>query len=328
MRLSQDFRIVASVTTLMYHGTNIKNKGIILSQGLIPRPKTRKWKDDPHASFYQPSRESLGGIYLTNNIITATSSGTVSGGGGQCILVVVSVQTGTLLADEDDFKYWLNSIKIPGLVTNEWMIQRLYAGSVALKKGRITRDRERQEVREELEKVQDHFMASFLQGIDSKIKRPWPKQEIEAAVELMNQGFFIALKRLASHVESRDWGYERLWGVERPNAGEAEADFKRLEDRLTRVLKRVGRPEHRTSDFNNSARIETPIGYSGKNRIVAVIEVIPYQAGSGIPQQVKILYPPSGEVPAKVIADWEQREGPWNPITNQEVAASVSRFRN
>jgi hypothetical protein len=334
MVLSHDFtilpgRIIASVTTIMYHGSNIKNKAIILSQGLIPNPKKRKWSEDPSSSIHVPSRASLGGIYLTNNIMTALSSGTVSGRGGQCILVVVSVQTGNLLADEDDFKYRLNSISIPGLVMNEWMIQRLYAGSVALKEGRIPNERDSQWVREELQKTKEAYITNFINGVNKKLKKPLTEQEMSITEGLLDYGFFISLKRLASHAESgswgsRGWGSEELWGVEKPDVGEAEAEFKRLEDRLTRVLKRVGRTEHRESDFNQSARIETPIGYSGKNRIVAVVEVIPYQREIGT--RVKVLYPPSGEVPAKVIKDWEEREGPWRPVTGHVEVTSAGRW--
>jgi len=319
MILSPDFtRVIASVTTLMYHGSNLKNKDIILSQGLIPNPKKRKWKEDTNVSFHQPSRASLGGIYLTTNIMTATSSGTVAGGGGACLLVVVSVQSGNLLADEDDFKFALNDIKIPGLVMNEWMMQRLYAGSVALKEGTIPQEQYRKEIRDELERTKKAFVSGFIDRINRKLSKELTPQELSAAEALLDQGFFIALKRLASHVESwgsRGWGSEELWGVERPNAGEAEAEFKRLEDRLTRVFKRVGRPEHRQETANQIARIETPIGYSGRNRIVAVIEVLPYQRETGT--QVKVLYPPSGKIPQKVIQDWEEREGPWRPVTDQ-----------
>jgi len=322
MILSHDFttlpgHITASVAAIMYHGSNIKNKDIILSQGLIPNPKKRAWSEDKDVSFYQPSRESLGGIYLTNNVIKATSSGTVSGGGGQCILVVVSIQTGNLLADEDDFKFRLNQISIPGLVANEWMMQRLYAASIALKENRIPQDSYSQGIREELESTKQAFITDFIGGVSRKLKDGLTPQETLAAEDILDQGFLTVLKRLASHVKSwgsRSWGSEELWGVEKPDPGEAEAEFKRLEDRLTRVFKRVGRSEHRESDFNNSARIETPIGYSGKNRIVAVIEVLPYQREIGT--QVKILYPPSGEVPEKLIRDWEKAQGPWRPVTN------------
>jgi hypothetical protein len=193
---------------------------------------------------------------------------------------------------------------------------------VALREGRISNERSRQEIRDELRRTKEYFITSFINGINGKLKKSLTAQEMSVTEGLLDQGFFIAIKRLASHVDARGWGYEELWGVERPKVGEAEAEFKRLEDRLTRVLKRVGRPEHRERDFNNSARIETPIGYSGKNRIVAVIEVLPYQRETGT--QVKVLYPPSGEVPEKLIADWEKAQGPWRPVTNRVgVEASV-----
>jgi hypothetical protein len=315
MLLTQDFHIIASVATLMYHGTHPKNKNIILSQGLIPNPKERKWKDDPHAGFHQPSRKSLPGIYLTRNLMSATSAGSVPGGRGWCLLVVVSIQTGNLLADEDDLKFQLNKISLPGRVLNEWSVMHLYANYIALQKGLMKRDRDKQEAQQEIQAYKDKFIDDFISGVGYRIHLT--KQEMSIVRDVLDEwGFFIALKRIAAHVHDtgyRGWGSEELWGVEKPDAGEAEADFKKLEDRLTRILKRLGRHEHREENpFNVSARIETPIGYSGKNRIVAVIEELPWESGIGT--RVKVLYPPSGEVPGKLIEDWEKSHGPWEQV--------------
>jgi hypothetical protein len=299
----------------MYHGSHPKNKDIILSQGLIPNPKVRKWKDDPHAGFHQPSRQSLPGIYLTSNLVSAQSAGSVPGGGGWCLLVVVSVQSGNLIADEDDIKFRLNELALPGRMVNEWSIMHAYSMYVALQKGLIEDDRTKQEAWQEIHQYRNNFINSFLESIDYKIKLT--KQELSLVRDILEEwGFFVALKRMASHVKDtgyRGWGSDDLWRIEKPDEVEAEADFKQLEDRLTRVLKRMGRSEHREENaFNVSARIETPIGYSGKNRIVAVLEELPWQSGIG--SRVKILYPPSGEVPEKLIQDWEGRVGPWKPV--------------
>jgi hypothetical protein len=323
MILSRDFttlsgRVVASVATLMYHGSHPKNKDIILSQGLIPNPKKRKWQEDPDASFYQASRQSLSGIYLTTNLLTATSSGSVPGGGGWGLLVVVLVQSGSLLADEDDVKFRLNDIALPGRVVNEWTVMHTYSMYVALQKDLVDNDRMKQEMRDGILEYKQNFIDKFIAGISYRITMT--KQEISLVRDILEEwGFFVALKRMAAHLKDmgyRGWGSSEVWGVEKPDVGEAEVDFKRLEDRLSRVLKRMGRPEYREENaFNVSARIETPISYSGKNRIIAVIEVLPYQRDIGT--RVKVLYPPSGEVPEKLIQDWEKAQGPWRPVTNQ-----------
>lgn len=318
MLLSPDYiRVVASVATVMYHGSHPRNKDIILSQGLIPNPKRRKWQEDPHAGFYQASRQSLPGIYLTTNIMTASSAGTVPGGGGWGLLVVVLVQSGSLLADEDDVKFRLNDIALPGRVVNEWSTMHAYAMYVALKRDLVKDDRMRQEMWEGIKEYKKHFIDRFIESIGHRITMT--KQEISLVRDILEEwGFFTALKRMASHLHHdkgyRGWGSSELWGVEQPDPGEAEAGFKQLEDRLSRVLKRLGRPEHREENaFNVSARIETPIGYSGKNRILAVIETLPYKTGEPDAPNARVLYPSSGEVPEKFIQDWEQRVGRWRP---------------
>src|SRR5208337_2478430 len=64
--------VTAAARSIWYHGSSIKNLRSILAQGLIPDPKERAWADDPESSVYTPSRESYGGIYVTQNLLTAT----------------------------------------------------------------------------------------------------------------------------------------------------------------------------------------------------------------------------------------------------------------
>ena len=65
---------IAALRSIWYHGSSIKNLRSIVAQGLIPDPKERNWADDPDASIGNPSRASYGGIYVTRNLMTATSA--------------------------------------------------------------------------------------------------------------------------------------------------------------------------------------------------------------------------------------------------------------
>jgi hypothetical protein len=297
---------LASVSLIMYHGTDGENLQNVLSQGLIPDPKKKVWETDPRSGFYTPSQATQGGVYLTRNLMTAMS---YAGQGSTKIdiIVVVQVQTGGLLADEDDIIHILDR----ELPSHEYSLIHLYAGWQALLHNKIDSDFYKKETQEAVNKAQQEFVNECLDWFHRKHKNRMTPQEEQLAREILEQGFFIALTRKASYVESRSWGWdERLWKTERPESGPAEAAFKGLRDRLTRVLKRLGRPEHIREDaFNPTARIETPIRYTGRNKILAVLSE-KYETGR---RQVKIYYPPNKQVPQQLITDWEKAVGEWHP---------------
>lgn len=58
---------------IMYHGTSGENLDRILSQGFVPVPKFRTWDETRREKGYE-SKESLPGVYLTDNYGIASSS--------------------------------------------------------------------------------------------------------------------------------------------------------------------------------------------------------------------------------------------------------------
>lgn len=309
LELTEIYSRISSVTRLMYHGTSKKNLPAILSEGLIPDPRKRVWDQDTNVSFHQPSRQSLGGVYLTTNLMTALSSAGKDSKGN--ILVVVSVQTGNLLADEDDLKYLLNDITLPGLSINDYMIRQIYLGWYRLTHDLIEEDWRRQEAASLVQRAREGYVAAVLERVERALKGGLTAQERSLAVPLLQEGFLVALARQAAYVEA-GWDDRAEWEAARPDRGAAEAAFKRLEDRLTRLWKRLGRPEHRTRDFGFTTRLDLPIRYNGKNKILAVVEELSYESGIGT--RVRVLYPASGQVPTQLIRDWEQAVGPWRVV--------------
>ena len=91
---------------IMYHGTHKRNLQSILKQGLIPNPKQREWKEDPDIGPSIISRQSYEGIYLTENLMTATGSAgrrtDNSNKEKERIVVVVDIEKATAIPDEDD----------------------------------------------------------------------------------------------------------------------------------------------------------------------------------------------------------------------------------
>jgi hypothetical protein len=294
----------ASVTKIMYHGTDAEHLPSIMSQGLIPNPKKKVWEEDPHAGFSMPSRVSLPGVYLTENLGTASSSAG-KGKTKQDVIVVVQVQTGSLLMDEDDITISMDR----GLSDHGYSVASLYAAWQALKLGRIKSEDDHQRLTEYVAQEHDKFMERCLKDITRNLKGELSSQEMERARELLEPGFYIALTRKASYYEdSYYWGSDRFWGIERPDPGQAETEFRAISAQLTRSLKRLARPEHLSDQaFSPKGRLEVPIRFTGKNKIVAIVKEEPdYQA--------RILYPPNKKVPEKLIKDWESSIGKWNPL--------------
>jgi hypothetical protein len=293
---------------IMYHGTDARNLPAILSQGLIPNPKKRAWGEDPNLSFHRPSRESLPGIYLTTNLITALSSAR-KGSNQEAVLVVVQVQTGNLIADEDSIVYSLEH----GVPDHEYTIFDLYVGWQGLEQDLIKEDWRKGEIQKFIDVAQENFVESCVTFLNSQIKGGLHDKELSSLREVLEQGFFVVVARRAAHADLRQWKYEDYThGVSKPDVGQAEADYKRLEDRLARVLKKLGRPEYLERTYNPTTRIETPIRYRGNNKIVAIIldKGYDYEKKKTI---ISVVYPPSGEVPAQLIKDWETAKGRWEP---------------
>jgi hypothetical protein len=311
--LSDDYSVItqrlASVPTIMYHGTPRENMPIILSQGLIPNPKKRAWNDDPDSGFHGSSRASLSGIYLTTNMMTATSSGRRGGNKGKC-LVVVLIQSGNLIADEDDMKFSLEH----GIPNHEYSIMTLYTYDQMIKRNLFPDEYEHRQALNHVKDAKEKFIKSFLEGVAYKLKGGLNPHEEQVLLPVLEEGFSVAIARKAAYLEHYFRDYERSnHGVGPLDRAQAEQNFKRLEDRLTRILKRLGRPEHLESRFSPTARIETPITYSGKNKIIAVVECLPSLLGEGgeYGTPVIVRYPPSGEVPDKLKEDWTQSQGSW-----------------
>lgn len=314
MILSSDYipvlfrEVLSSVSTLMYHGTDSENLPSILSQGLIPNPKKKVWQDDPHMSFYSPSRESLGGVYLTSNLMTALSSAG-KGKTKRQTIVAVQVQSGNLLADEDSIVYHLNG----SVSDHEYTLMTLYAAWLALKNNLIEERWKKQEAQSHFIVSQGNFVENNIKFFEGAIKGGLTIHEKSLLYHILVAGFPVVLARKASHIDYWRWGTDEVYGVERPDIASSEADFKKLEDRLTRILKRLGRREHRERDFNHTARIETPITFTGKNKIISIVEYW-YEREPKFKSFVRVIYPPSGQVPTKLVEDWEKAQGPWNPV--------------
>jgi len=301
---------------LMYHGTSDINLPSILSQGLIPNPKKRSWQDDPHASWTSPSRASLPGIYVTNNLMTAVSSSTRAVrelGGEFPVIIIMKIQPETMVSDEDDVSFDARKIPgFPGLVPvtdHEYSLLSLYDIYLKLQhndyKGEYA-DYEKEKNRKQFEEQKEIYIKHILDSF-----RPSPDKDLHPKLknrlkQIADAGFYITMLRAVSHLvkRSKPWDLPnsvRKYGA--PDPSKTEQEFKKYEDQLTRTLKSVAR-EGKTFGRANG-RILEPIQYKGTNKIVCVVREQKSKTkeyGSAI----EVLY---GDPPSEFLYEWKARIG-------------------
>jgi len=308
----------------LYHGTSADRLNSILSQGLISNPKERAWQEDPHASWHKPSRQSLPGIYLTSNLMTAISSSTNARFGKKkhnTILIIVSVQPQSLVMDEDDLS--VDALVYPGINLNESenLISQMYFGQIGsgAHPYRISEDKKF------LNNAQKAYVEHAIEYIEYNLKSKKLHPGLKASLEhLLSEGFFAALNRKVAHISS-DY-YKRLWGnwadrenydnpPKQPTTAEAEKAFKDYQDRLTKTLKTMAIPENLPEDkFRFTARTLEPIGYTKSNKIVAIFELVPSETRRYGEDLVQV-YPKDESIPSEAL---KKLETDWRTAVNRD----------
>ena len=287
---------------IWYHGTRGKNLPSILSQGLIPDPKQREWHSDPNSGFTSPSRASLGGIYLTRNLLTARSSASRSvdrDSGESQVIVIVEVQPRSMVADEDDLSYVVrNAVNVDSewLTVEAFMCRELGTNAqfVSECKGKYVKEclqtikrrllpnmstqieeRVRIILEEGWNSALDRQSAYALKGSSKQNQYDWNNRFRNAASDEQRKAVDKAIKENENAGDSYDEAYYKAMDSlvpARPDAAAAEANFSAFVDRLTKTLKNIVRPSADTNRFNQTARSLNPIGFSGSNKIVGIVE--------------------------------------------------------
>lgn len=283
-------RYGGSKPIIVYHGTSINNLPSILSQGLIPNPKERKWAFDSDASFGMPSRQSLEGIYITTNLMTAISSAPIK----EKLIVIAQVQPRALFADEDTVTGAVSGIPASdNAFFQERGIAQLY---LALKTN--TNQEYLNDVKQRYIEIGMRKLVSMLNfDIHSNLK--------QRLGEILNSLFYVALNRSAAYIDEdtvRDMKmyYNKLGNFEIPDKLQAENEYSKWMDKLTRTLKSAAHPDKRADNFQINGRLLAPIGYSGKNKILAIVKEVD--------RETEVVY---GEVPDQFVKDWQSVRGEW-----------------
>lgn len=279
----------------MYHGTGLKNLQSILSQGLVINPKEKVWGEDPYSSFNFPSRVSVGGTYFTKNLMTAISSSRNANKDKKNDIIVIMAQLmpGSLLADEDSLPSAISQIRMPDAAPHESISCYLWA------------DLHLDPNNADLLSAKKLYVNNCLDRIDQELEHNRAKKMHPSLKERMSEiftdGFSIALQRQVSHID--DYHYKRCIEtalgrdqfINQPSKSESEQKYSEYLDKITRALRILALSEISAPYGIKPARIEHDIGYSGKNKIIAIFRIsaamgnkeyeIIYQDPEGIPPE-------------------------------------------
>lgn len=304
---------------IFYHGTRGQNfdpntrspkLASILSQGLIPIVKKRTWDVDS-GDFNSPSRASLDGVYVSNNLMTAVSSASYNKERGESeIIVALQIQPRSLLADEDHTTSSSHlSVSKRTIDINPYMARQLFVALRTGDNGEFVRD------------AKNAYIERNIEQYQLKLDKPMHPQLRERLEYLLGIGFEIAVNRKVSHINADDWRLDHAYQQARqkhphldlsvPDPRHAEKEYRKYADQLSRTLKHIARPQPRTSGLvGANGRLLQPIGYDGTNKILCILESFPGNAANNYKTHFYIRY---GSPPGQLIRDWTQRMGEWAP---------------
>ncbi len=311
---------MAAPKSVWYHGTSIKNLQSIMSQGLIPEGTEKVWSQDPDASAAQVDRTAYGGIYVTQNLLTATGSPKDTQEQGGLLLCILELQPNTMYLDEDSIVGPLNA-PIKHLSDNEFHVLCYYLAA--------TQGGASEEWNKEIEGMRGDYIYNAIakwQREFEKKKLPFHADLKKRLEETLPAVWLAALARKAGHYRD-NYAYIRAWdqvfyGTEKqkarpeintvlPTAAEGEKSFREAVEPVTRTLRLMARPEQGDQTYNiNTARLTEPIGFSGSNHILALLEIRDTRKARGEdysqPAQMILHW---GTIPQDFWTQWQNRHG-------------------
>jgi RNA:NAD 2'-phosphotransferase (TPT1/KptA family)/8-oxo-dGTP pyrophosphatase MutT (NUDIX family) len=327
----------AAPPQIFYHGTSYKNLRSVLSQGLIPNVKQKNWDSDDAAGVNMPSRESYGGIYVTRNLMTAYGAPKDHYTLGREVLVVCEMQPNTLYMDEDNLNSTLSS-PLGRLSSHNYSVGCAY---VAATVDEGVDEEWKQAAEKYKQDYVDDCIASFKYNFESRGETMHP--DLEARLRgLLPEVWLPALTRIAAHAfhKASDSDFKRCYTqVVRskvdwdtiyvkellPTPDQAEADFRKSSEQVTRTLKLLARPGKESQMFTH-ARVTEPIGYSGSNHILAVIEMRDGDQFRGKdrkePAQLVVHY---GQIPEDFFTQYKERMGGAYEVVKPETKAAGAK---
>lgn len=319
-----------------YHGTPVSNIPSIKSEGLVPDTKDKAWGEDPNRAFGTPDRTSLGGIYVTSNLMTALSAASQADreAMGHAGLVVMRLQPRTFVLDEDDISRDLSTIPTAtaGIGSNLSSAVQYYFLNKYVSSDRFMR------VEDSFDKYRESFFL-YVERIKGLDLHPKQKERIE---ELLPMAYDSALLRAAAYGgeknEASNWN-RPFWEVkdefpdeipfddppEPPSVDRAEKEFREVVNKLTRTLKSMARPVAlKREPLSATARVMKPINFRGSNKILAVLEIIPDEVaeekyGAELPEDmgsttfIRMRYGERSDLSQDFVEEWRRTQNENGP---------------
>lgn len=320
--LNERYGGAAKERGIWYHGTSMKRVPFILSRGLDPNipVKNKSWSSDPNASVNNIDKTSYGGIYVTQNLITATSAAwrTAKLDKANEAVVIMELQPRSLIGDEDDFADRLKDLSsnLAGSVYHAiypymWEVYGVPDYH-----------------KEYAEKYKVDWCDRAMNRIFYDMK--YANETLKRIVYnmLYNEGYRVMLTRIVSYLKKSDftdyWQWRKAYAdihglknygeeVNIPDpvfSKEGEQEFRDFIDRLTRTVKNKARHTCNGAscdvmNFNKTARSLEPIKFHGRNKIISIVEIGKSRTEK-YGDDVRIVY---GQLPEDFIEQWRERKG-------------------
>ena len=279
---------------ILYHGTAKKNLRGILSHGLLTEPPKKVWHDD-EPNVVSPSKKAYGGIYLTNNLMTAMLSAFTAveklGGNPNTdrIIVVVKANISELVFDEDHVKH------LSPMFFNEYLVGKLY---VSWKNNVDTKQLEFN-IEKYIKNTSNYILNTYFSG---QAHPDFENQLKDALKDL----YLSSLERVASYLDKKYfyvYTHEEegiQYSVPVPSQV-AEQKYALSVDRLARLLRNSINKEYlRKGDIR--VRIMRPIYFFGKNKIISIVGIPDYR------KPIELYY---GKIVDKFVQDYKMSIGEW-----------------
>src|SRR5208337_3627836 len=107
-----------------------------------------------------------------------------------------------------------------------------------------------------------------------------------------------------------------------PSVNAAEADFRKHVEQITRTMRNMA---YAQKDFSATARVTTPIGFSGSNHILAIVEIRnsqKYEYKNAEDRTVVPMIVHYGQIPEDFWKQWNERMGYVVDIQKPEAKAA------
>ena len=257
-------------------------------------------------------------------MMTARGAATTAAGrhGGNRAIVGVLVQPNVLFADEDDVQFTARPV-IPGFNPTDSNIFDLYLS------WRLGLDQNW------VQKCRVAYVAESIHTMAGKMRKDTHPQLLERLQKLLSEAWEVALVRQASHAleinrqifepkivnelcraNNKPWAEQdpkEIKSIAPPPASQAEAKWASMVDKITRTMKGIATSPEEIPW--HTARCPLPIGFSGPNRILFVIEIVDSSKGFTV-------IPRYGQVDEEFLKQWEAQSGPWKTAPKKALISA------